>query len=375
MEIRKFKDTGIDISLLGLGCMRFPVKGDQIDAEEAQKIVDYAYEHGVNYYDTAYMYHNYQSEGFMGQALKKYPRQSLYIATKMPIWEAKTPEDLEMIFQTQLDRLQTDYIDFYLCHALNRVHFKKCVKFDVYNFLQQKRKEGKIRFIGFSFHDTPDVLQEIVDTYQWDFAQIQLNYLDWEFQDAKRQYEILEEKSIPCIIMEPVRGGALASPCEKANQLFLAARPDKSIASWAIRYAATFPNVLTVLSGMSNLEQLSDNINTLTNFEPINSADMEIIRQAVKAYKEKDIIPCTACRYCMDCAFGVDIPEVFKIYNEFMKTQDQGVFIKTYQGMTEGAQAESCQSCGACVPNCPQGIDIPGKLNHINQHYQQLIKQ
>lgn len=378
MYKRPFKGTGLNVSLLGLGCMRLPkINSDSeaIDTEKAQEIVDYAYSHGINYFDTAYMYHGGASESFIGPALKKYPRESYFLTTKMPIWMAKEPADLEKIFNTQLERCQTDYFDFYLFHSLNKDHFKQCVDFGLYDFLCQKRKEGKVRYIGFSFHDSADFLPEIVRTYKWDFAQIQLNYLDWEMQNAKKQYEILESNGIPCIIMEPVRGGTLANPCDAANELFKNTRPDKSIASWAIRYAATLPNVLTVLSGMSNLDQIKDNVKTMTDFEPLTKEDYKVIEKAVEAYKTKDTVPCTGCRYCMDCAFGVDIPKMFKLYNAYAVDKDKESYKTAYAATEESERVDNCVACGNCMTHCPQAIQIPDKLAMIKDLTKELLEK
>lgn len=369
MEKRRYKNTDLNISLLGLGCMRLPKlydDKDDIDYDKANQIVDYAYSNGVNYYDTAYLYHGGGSEKFIGQALKKYPRNSYYLATKMPIWSINSKEDAINVFNTQLKNCQVDYFDFYLLHAVNHDNFQKYIDLS-YDFLCKMKQEGKIRHLGFSFHDTPEVLQKVCDEYSWDFAQLQLNYLDWKIQNAKHQYEILEKHNIPCIVMEPVRGGVLANPCEKANRLFKEARPDKSIASWAIRYAATLPNVLVVLSGMSNMEQVIDNVNTISNFEPLTDNDYKIIEQAVKEYKLKDVIPCTKCRYCMECNFGVDIPKMFELYNKYCETQDLKSYKKEYEALKESERADKCKACGTCVNSCPQHIDIPEKLKAIRK--------
>lgn len=376
MLMRNYKDTEEEISVLGMGCMRLPTKreGDRdvIDEEKAFEVIDYAYNNGINYYDTAYMYHDGKSEEFMGRALKKYDRSSINIVTKLPIWMAETPADMERIFNEQLKNLQTDYFDFYLLHALDRNNFKRCKEFGAYEFVCKMRDEGKIRKIGFSFHDSPDVLQEIVDTYDWDFAQIQLNYYDWEFQNAKRQYEILEENNIPCVVMEPVRGGALANPCEKSNEIFKAARPDKSVASWAIRYVASKPNVLTVLSGMSSMEQIVDNVGTMTSFEPINDEDAKTIELALDAFKKKDMIPCTGCRYCMDCPSGVDIPEVFAVYNKFAVNKNDGDYVKDFEALDDDKKPNNCIECGVCATHCPQSIAIPDELKKVNKIYNDI---
>lgn len=376
MEYRNYKKSSEKISLLGLGNMRLPKlheDAEDIDTVRAQQIVDYAYDHGVNYYDTAYMYHGGKSEKFIGQALKKYDRSTFYLATKMPIWMAETPEEMKQIFENQLINLQTDYIDFYLFHSLTRANFDKCVNFGLYEYLSEKKEQGIIRNLGFSFHDTPEVLEQICSTYEWDFAQIQLNYLDWEMQNAKRQYEILEQHGIPCIIMEPVRGGKLVNTCDAANEIFTHANPHVSVASWAIRYAASLPNVLTVLSGMSNMEQIQDNINTLTDFTPMTQEEYKIVERAVYEYKKKDTVPCTGCRYCMDCANGVDIPKSFELYNKFVMNNDLAAYKKEYFMLDESTRENQCIACGICAQHCPQGIDIPDKLQMIQKRISDLF--
>ncbi len=337
---------------------------EEIDRKKAQEIVDYAYAHGINYFDTAYRYHAGDSEIFVGEALKKFPRESFYLASKMPIWEAKEPADVERIFQDQLSRCQVDYFDFYLCHSQSKDNFAKLQEFHAYEFLKKMKEEGKIRYLGFSFHDTPEVLRHIVETYEWDFAQIQLNYLDWEMQDAKGQYEILTEHGIPVMVMEPVRGGSLASLCEESDRILKEARPDKSIASWAIRYAASLPNVQVVLSGMSNLEQIEDNVSTTAEFEPLSKEEYAVLEKALEVYRKNHLVPCTGCRYCMDCPFGVDIPAVFKVYNQYAINKRAGDFLKRYDELGE-AGPESCQACGTCMQQCPQKIEIPERMRYI----------
>ena len=375
MEMRQYRDTGVEVSLLGMGCMRLPKLDPEkpdIDYVKAQEIIDYAYSHGVNYFDTAYAYHGGQSETFIGQALKKYPRESYFLATKMPIWCVKKPEDVERIFNEQLQKCQVEHFDFYLFHAQDAGNFKKCQEFGVYEFLSKMKAEGKIRRLGFSFHDTPEVLRHICDTYDWDFAQIQLNYLDWEMQDARTQYQILADRGIPVVVMEPVRGGALASPCDAANILFREERPDKSVASWAIRFVASLPGVLTVLSGMSDMEQVRDNVDTMTNFEPLTERDREIIDAALEAYRKKDTVPCTGCRYCMDCPFGVDIPKMFALYNHFVLDKDEEDYLEAYRAQPEETLADKCRACGACLSKCPQHIQIPEKMAAIRETVDKL---
>ena len=375
MEMRQYRDTDVKVSLLGMGCMRLPKvdpEKEDIDYEKAQEIIDYAYANGVNYFDTAYGYHGGQSELFVGQALKKYPRESFFLASKMPIWCVKEKGDVERIFNEQLQRCQTDYFDFYLFHSQNAANFQKCQEFGVYEFLSQMKAEGKIRRLGFSFHDTPEVLRHICDTYPWDFAQIQLNYLDWEMQDAKTPSQILNDREIPVIVMEPVRGGALASPCEAADILFREERPDKSVASWAIRFAASLPGVLTVLSGMSNMEQVRDNVDTMTRFEPLTDREREVIDEALEAYRKKDTVPCTGCRYCMDCPFGVDIPKMFSLYNHYVLDRDGEDYLEAYEAQPESERADQCQACGACMEKCPQHIRIPDQMVTIRETVEKI---
>lgn len=368
MLYREFKNTGVKISGLGMGCMRLPrLKEDQPDIDYAagQAMVDYALAHGVNYFDTAYPYHSGKSEPFVGQALKKHSRDSFFLASKMPCWCVKQAGDVERIFNEQLERCQVDYFDFYLCHALSAEHWKTYEEIPILPYLNRMREEGKIRRLGFSFHDSPDVLEMLVGKNKWDFVQIQLNYLDWTGQDAKRQYEILEANGLPCVVMEPVRGGSLASLCPEADGAFKAADPDSSVASWALRFAASLPNVLTVLSGMSNMEQVEDNVKTMTGFRPFSPEDYATVERALELYRKNRTIPCTGCRYCMDCPSGVDIPEVFKVYNRYAVEKNQDAFLADYAALTEEKQSHNCVSCGACLPKCPQGISIPEKLREI----------
>lgn len=369
MEKRRYKQTDMHISLLGFGCMRLPKKGadgDEIDYEEAERLIDYAYSCGVNYFDTAYMYHSGQSERFIGQALKKYPRESFYLADKMPGWLIKEKADAEKIFQEQLERCGVEYFDFYLCHSLRKEGFQVYQKQGIYDFLRQKKAEGKIRRLGFSFHDTPEVLEYIVNQYQWDFAQLQLNYLDWEVQNARRQYEILEEHGIPCVVMEPVRGGALASLCEEADHILKTAEPEKSVASWAIRFAASLPNVMCVLSGMSNRQQTEDNIATMSKFQPLSVDEKETLHKALEAYKKNVTVPCTGCRYCMECPAGVDIPEMFRLFNRYSIGKNKEAYKREYEALDQGKQASACVACGQCMEHCPQKIQIPEELKKIN---------
>ena len=378
MEKRKYRGTGPELSLLGFGCMRFPKidpEKPDIDEARAQEMIDYAYAHGVNYYDTAWPYHQGLSETFVGKALKKYPRDSFYLASKMPGWEVKCAEDADRIFEEQLKKCQVEYFDFYLSHAMNAERFESYGKAGVYDVLQKKKAEGKIRQLGFSFHDTPEALRPIAALPFWDFAQIQLNYLDWTMQRASEQYDILTERGLPVVVMEPVRGGALHTLCPDAIRLLKEADADASPASWAIRFAASHANVMTVLSGMSTLEQVKDNIKTMEHFRPLSEEEFALLSRAADIYQQSKTVPCTGCRYCMDCPSGVDIPLLFSLYNQYMLTEDKDAFVKGYTEAGDSKQAQHCIGCRACMHHCPQGIEIPEKIGMVKDLAAKLMPQ
>lgn len=369
VDRRKFKDT--DVSLLGLGTMRLPCKtavkreaNPLIDYKKGQALVDLAYENGVNYYDTAYMYHVGKSEKFIGTALKKYPRESYFLADKLPIWLCPKKSDMEKVFQKQLDRTGAEYFDFYLLHSLNKENFDKCEDFGAYDFLLKKREEGRIKNIGFSFHGTIEDLNRIVAAHKWDFAQIQMNYLDWKNQNAEEQYRILTEAGIPVIVMEPVRGGQLADVSGDIESMFKKARPDKSIASWAMSFVASHPNVLTILSGMNSSEQMLDNLSTLTDFKAMSDTEMKMCCNAAAIMNKNDIIPCTGCDYCADCPKEVKISSVFSVYNK-LKTNELTSEQAGEEYNNIDVKADSCIGCGKCAQHCPQSIKIPEMMKTV----------
>lgn len=374
----KFKGIEENPSLLGFGCMRLPViepgKPD-IDIELATKMIDLAFEKGVNYFDTAYPYHHGMSETFIGEALKKYPRDQFFLADKMPSWLIKSADDAKRIFFEQLEKCQVDYFDYYLCHALGEEQFKPYLLPGVMDFLYQMKAEGKIKHLGFSFHDTPDVLDKIIHTFEWDFVQLQLNYLDWDFQNAKKQYEIVTEYGVPIIVMEPVRGGTLATLSPNACDIFKNADIEKSVASWAIRYAASKENVMVVLSGMSNMVHTTDNIETVSDFKFITEEEQKTIDKALKAYLDSKTIPCTACQYCMPCPEGVEIPNIFRIANHYAIGKNKHQFISDYNALGEYSLASACIECGQCMTHCPQHIEIPLRLKEINEMVESIEKE
>ncbi len=373
MNYRTFEKTGQKVSLLGFGAMRFPTVNGEIEPIQSQKMIDLAYENGVNYYDTAYGYHDGKSQSFLGQALKKYPRDSFFITNKLPIWACDTPEDLERVFQDQLEKCQVTYFDFYLLHALDSEKYAKCEKLGAYDFIKDKQAQGKIKNIGFSFHDTPECLEKICSEHQWDFAQLQINYLDWEYQQAKEQYEILCKYNIPCVVMEPARGGALSNLSGDANQVLLDYAPNQSITSWAMKYVASLPNVLTVLSGMSLEEHVLDNIKTFDEFQPLTDEEQALIQKALTIHKKTSLIPCTECKYCIDCPASVNIPEMFKIYNNYMLSKYKDGFVNARKEKSD-CDDSLCIECGACMEKCPQKIAIPQRLKEIGALFQEFTK-
>ena len=376
---------GDKVSLLGFGCMllhKLDTDKQDIEYGQVQAMVYYAYAHGLNYFDTAFPYHMGKSEAFIGEALKKYPRDSFFLADKMPGWMLKTREDGPKLFEKQLQRCQVEFFDYYLCHAIGQSDTDFTVPYEqtgVFDYLQDQKAAGRIRRLGFSFHGTPERLEMLLPRYDWDFVQIQLNYLDWDLQQAKTLYDMLAVRNIPCTVMEPVRGGSLHSLCDQAVNILKADQPDHSPASWAIRFAASLPNVLTVLSGMSTPEHVRDNIATMTHFQPLTAHEHEVLHQALEAYRATGAIPCTACGYCMDCPSGVDIPEVFATYNRSATSLGLAVFVpllhhtnrhartfaEAYSALPESARAHNCTSCGHCMEHCPQHIDIAERMQFI----------
>lgn len=366
VDKRKFKD--VEVSLLGLGTMRLPCETEQkresnpnIDYEKAQMLVDLAYKNGVNYYDTAYMYHCGKSEKFIGHALKKYPRNTYYIADKLPIWMCDTKEDMQRVFANQLERTGMEYFDFYLLHSLDKENFEKCEKFGAYNFIKQKQKEGKIKYIGFSFHGTVDDLRKIVSAHKWDFAQIQMNYLDWENQNAKAQYQTLEDAGVPTIVMEPVRGGKLALVNSEIKGIFKSKKPDMSVASWAMGFVASHKNIISILSGMNSEEQMLDNLSTLTDFKAFGDDEYSTCFKAASILNKSEVIGCTGCDYCQPCPKGIKISSFFSLYNSVVSGD-----VNIQQGRevydSFAVNPTACAWCNKCKNHCPQSISVPDVL-------------
>ena len=377
MEKRAFEKLGIQTSLLGFGCMRFPLTADQkIDEAEAENMIDRAIAAGVNYIDTAYPYHNGDSEPFVGRVLEKYDRDSYYLATKLPIWKLDTLEDAKKVFEEQMERLHKDYVDFYLLHALDRAKFEKVKALGIVPYLEEMRAaakaEGKIRYLGFSFHDDYEVFEEILNYYPWDFCQIQLNYMDTEIQAGMKGYHLAEEKGIPVIVMEPVKGGMLASLPTEIEEQLTKEREQASIASWALRFVGTLPNVKVILSGMSTMGQVEDNLSIFETFEPLSEKEQKLIENTADTLKSRVKNGCTGCAYCMPCPAGVDIPGNFRIWNDQAVYQNTEQTKKKWSGMDEKAKADHCIRCGKCEKVCPQKISIRENLQQVAEELNTL---
>ncbi len=374
MEKRKLEKLGIDTSLLGFGCMRFPTDAaGKIDEVQAEKMLDKAIAEGVNYIDTAYPYHDGESEPFVGRVLKKFDRGSFYLATKLPVWLVKTVEDAERIFLSQLERLQTDYIDFYLLHAMNKNSWEQMVQAGVVEFCEKLKEQGKIKYLGFSFHDSYEVFETIASARKWDFCQIQLNYMDTEEQAGLKGYELTEKLGLPLIVMEPVKGGSLAGYSEDINERFKKMDPKASIASFALRWVGSLPNVKVILSGMSNMAQLEDNLSTFRKFAPLSEKEAAEIEDIVAALKRRIQNGCTGCRYCMPCPAGVDIPRNFRIWNHYHIYGTYQTVKWAWEHETpEAEKAKNCIKCGKCEALCPQKIRIREDLERaqadLDQH-------
>lgn len=359
MEKRTWNNCGVETSLLGFGCMRFPtLENGQIDEKRTERMLDEAMAAGVNYYDTAYPYHGGESERVVGRLMKKYDRSSFYLATKLPVWLVKTKEDVTRYFEEQLSKLQTDYIDFYLLHALGKDRWADVKKIGILDVLEEYQRQGRIKHLGFSFHDGYEVFEEILRYRKWDFCQIQYNYMDTEEQAGDRGYALTEELGVPLVIMEPVKGGSLAKLPEEVEKTYRALKPDASTASFALRWVGSHPNVKVVLSGMSSEEQVRDNLHTFTEFEPLSEEEQACIKEAVKTLRARVQNGCTGCRYCMPCPFGVNIPGTFRFWNTYHMYQNYWAVNWGWENMKAEEKPEACKKCGKCEQACPQKISI-----------------
>ena len=354
------------LSALGLGAMRLPVIGgddSKIDETAAEKMVDYAMEHGINYYDTAWGYHGGQSELVIGRALNRYPRESYYLATKFPGYDLSNMDKVEEIFEKQLKKCGVEYFDFYLFHNVCEMNIDAYLddKYGIYRYLMKQKRAGRIRHLGFSAHGSYDVMKRFLEAYGegMEFCQIQLNYLDWNFQDAKGKLELLAEHQLPVWVMEPLRGGKLAELSEEDAELLKNLRPDESVPAWAFRFLQSIPGVTMVLSGMSNSEQLRENIQTFEEEKPLNSKEMEKLLKIANNKVEKIALPCTACRYCVShCPQGLDIPALLALYNEHCVTDGGFIAPMALSAIPEEKRPGACIGCRSCEAVCPQQIKV-----------------
>ncbi len=367
---RPYKDTDLTLPLLGFGVMRLPLKDEAIDYATACAMVDRAMAAGCNYFDTAYMYHQGESEKFLGEALSKYPRESYFLTTKMPVARMTSEADNERIFQEQLERTRAGYFDFYFLHWMNEKHWGMAQEFKVLEFVKEMKAAGKIRHIGFSFHGEPETLQKIAEAYPWELVQIQLNYLDWKLYRADEQYEILTKLGIPVAIMEPLKGGSLVNLTPDAKKYLAAANPAVSTASWGLRYAASLPNVQVVLSGMSSPEQVADNLKTFTDFQPLSAEEYRTLEETLAIYWQSGVIPCTGCGYCKPCPAGVDIPRNIALHNQVTGGHEKWrAKSLVYDTLATEQRASACIGCGACKAKCPQKLEIPVLMREIAEEF------
>lgn len=365
MIYKDFQD--LKLSALGMGCMRLPVMAEdseKVDQQAVNEMVDYAIAHGINYYDTAWGYHEGQSESVMGKALGRYSREKYYLTTKFPGYDLSNMDKVKEIFAAQLKKCGVEYFDFYLFHNVCEMNIDYYLnpKYGIYDYLMEQKKQGRIRHLGFSAHGSYEVMKRFLEAYGKDmeFCQIQLNYLDWTFQGAKEKVELLKEYGIPVWVMEPLRGGKLSSLNKEDEEKLKALRPQEGIPAWAFRFLQSIPGVTMVLSGMSNMEQLKDNIHTYEEEKPLNEKEMEILLEIAKGMVDKIALPCTACRYCVShCPQGLDIPSLLALYNEHCFTGGGFLAPMALSALPKEKQPSACIGCGSCQSVCPQQIEIP----------------
>jgi predicted aldo/keto reductase-like oxidoreductase len=387
MKYRKMGSLGWQVSALGFGAMRLPVdKQFKIIEEEAIKMIRYAIDHGINYVDTAYPYHNGESEVVVGKALKDGYREKVYLATKLPIWFVKKREDFDIYLEEQINRMHTNP-DLYLFHGLNRERLEKIKNLNLIQKMEEAKLKGKFKYIGFSFHDGYEVFKEIIDYYPWDCCQIQHNYIDIDFQAGTKGLKYAGSKNIAIIIMEPIRGGKLAIPEQKLEtkpkikEILEKSKVKRTMADWALQFLWNQPEVSVVLSGMSTMQQVIENVESANNsgINSLNKEALQTISQLREAFKEFDLVPCTNCGYCMPCPNGVTIPTMLTLlnevaywgeadnlrirffYNRMAKTQNDLEKKKAAGEEVEGAST-LCVQCGECLDKCPQQIDIPDMM-------------
>jgi len=376
MEYRKFSNFEKPVSLFGIGCMRLPTvkSGDKtvIDEAEAIKMIRYGIDHGVNYIDTAYMYHDGQSELVVGKALADGYREKVFLATKLPVWLVKEYGDFGRLLNEQLEKLNTDHIDFYLLHALNKERWKSMNSLNIMDFMEKARASGKIRYICFSFHDDADTFREIIDAYKWDMCQIQLNILDMNEQATVEGLKYAGSKGIPVVIMEPLKGGKLATGVTpEIEAIWNKAKVKRTPVEWAFRWLYNFPEVAVILSGVSNMQQLEDNIRIFSDAKAncMTGEELALVEEVRKVYLSKTKVPCTGCEYCTPCPQGVSIPRIFNLANTAAMYNDLEGCKNSYKNLIEKQKdAAQCIECAQCEAACPQHIPIIEKLKESHKY-------
>ena len=371
MQYRKFGKFDIETSALGFGCMRLPQLADgSINEPESIRLIRDSIDKGVNYVDTAYGYHGGMSEPLVAKALKDGYRAKVFLATKCPVWNVKTYEDFDRLLNEQLAKLETDHIDMYMMHAVNIDTWKNIRDLDCFSFMDKAKKDGRIRYAGFSFHDNFDVFKEIIDSYAWDFCQIQYNYMDQTNQAGTKGMKYAAEKDIAVIVMEPLLGGKLSKPAPQSVQaLWDSVDKNRTPANWALSWVWNQPEVALLLSGMNTQEQLDENLAVADLAVPgfMSEDELGLIEKVKDEYDKLTKVPCTACEYCMPCPFGVDIPGVFRVYNQAFVYDDlEGSRSGYIKNFPESEKASSCTACGACEPTCPQKIKIIDMLKEAH---------
>ena len=357
---------GVKLSALGMGCMRLPVLDGnyaKVDIETVRQMVAYAMEKGVNYFDTAWPYHGGASEKALGEVLGDYPRDSFYLATKFPGFDVNNMGKVKEIFETQLERCQVEYFDFYLFHNVCELNIEAYLdpQYGILDYLLEQKKNGRIRHLGFSAHGTIETVERFLDAYgeHMEFCQIQLNWLDYKMQNAKAKVELLKERNIPIWVMEPVRGGKLVNIAPAYEAELKALRPEAGVVEWAFRFLQSIPEVTVTLSGMSNMEQLKDNVATYETDKPLSEVEVQKLFSVARDMTAKNTLPCTACRYCTEhCPMGLDIPKIIELYNEHVYSGGGFLAPMAIRAMPEEKKPSACIGCRACEAVCPQNIKI-----------------